>query len=351
MLGEFGPSRARALCVKWVSMIRTVLLKFGPKGHSEGLELVPSAMTVFIGANNVGKSLALRELTAYCKMGRREGQRVIDLLEFTIPKAEDVRALLRELEVPIRENESLAEGQFRVSHIVPSKGRADVTNVSWRDFFPALERWEEQQASGTLDWRKEVHSWFFTWYVSLFSLSLDGRQRLSLSDELQKGDLLGKATNHLAALFVDDKARMKLREIIYDAFGLYFVVDPTNGDMLRVRLSEKPPSNSAEEQSLNKEARAFHKQAQEISSFSDGVRAFCGLMAALISSEFRIILVDEPDAFLHPTLGRKLGKAMVRIASEREGNVFTSTHSAAFLMGCMESGQARQRCTPHLRQA
>ena len=50
------------------------------------------------------------------------------------------------------------------------------------------------------------------------------------------------------------------------------------------------------------------------------------------------MLIDEPEAFLHPTLSRKLGREMATLANERDGNIFASTHSSSFLKGCVESG-------------
>lgn len=50
------------------------------------------------------------------------------------------------------------------------------------------------------------------------------------------------------------------------------------------------------------------------------------------------MLVDEPEAFLHPVLVGKLGARMTKLAAERGANVFASTHSSDFLMGCVEAG-------------
>jgi len=296
-------------------------------------------MTVFIGANNTGKSLALRELTAYCEEGRREGQQVIDAVEVTLPEVAEARDLFRSLEVPLLRNQTLEEGQLRVARLVPVDGQSRTDDVNWAAMEQHLPQWKTRQDAGTLDWRTDIPNWLYRWYVSRLTLSLDGARRLSLVDEQERGDLVGLPANHLAALFKNDAARSALRELVHDAFGLYFVIDPTHGSKLRVRLSETPPEDSMTEQALDARARGFHAKAAQIDSFSDGVKAFCGVAAAMVSSEYRIILVDEPDAFLHPTLGRRLGKEMVRLAAERSGNVFTSTHSSAFLMGCMESGK------------
>jgi predicted ATP-dependent endonuclease of OLD family len=41
---------------------------------------------------------------------------------------------------------------------------------------------------------------------------------------------------------------------------------------------------------------------------SDGVRAFTGIITEVIAGDPNILLIDEPEAFLHPSLAYKLGK-------------------------------------------
>ncbi len=52
----------------------------------------------------------------------------------------------------------------------------------------------------------------------------------------------------------------------------------------------------------------------------------------------RVILIDEPEAFLHPSLVFKLGLEVSRAALSEDKRVFASTHSPAFVMGCIQSG-------------
>lgn len=128
---------------------------------------------------------------------------------------------------------------------------------------------------------------------------------------------------------------MKVRALVQDAFGLNFVVDPTQLGQFRIRLSKASPP--ADEQSLNESARSFYKQATHIKDASDGVQAFTGIVSAVMSGEFHTILVDEPEAFLHPPLARKLGKHLGTLAMERGGALLASTHSPDFLMGCVQA--------------
>lgn len=47
------------------------------------------------------------------------------------------------------------------------------------------------------------------------------------------------------------------------------------------------------------------------------------------------MLIDEPEAFLHPTLSRRLGANLASIARERDARLVCATHSADFLLGCL----------------
>jgi hypothetical protein len=142
----------------------------------------------------------------------------------------------------------------------------------------------------------------------------------------------------LAALFKDDRARKRIREIVEDAFGLHFVIDPTGMTQFKIRMSERAPSDSQEEQALDERARSFHGAATEIVELSDGVQAFTGILAAVLSSNYKIVMIDEPEAFLAPSLRRKLGNRLATLSQEREGALFAATHDADFLMGCLQSG-------------
>ncbi len=72
---------------------------------------------------------------------------------------------------------------------------------------------------------------------------------------------------------------------------------------------------------------------------SDGVKAFIGIIISIIADDPKVITIDEPEAFLHPSLTFKLGKEIGNILNkDNSKKVFVSTHSANFLMGSIQSG-------------
>ena len=175
------------------------------------------------------------------------------------------------------------------------------------------------------------------WLSSLYVVRLDGRNRFLLADPKPTGDLMGQPQNHLWALFKNDADRERVRKLTEEAFGMSFVIDPTAMQSFRIRMSPRAPTSKSEEQGLDEKARKFHAEAQLISELSDGVQAFVGLTSALLSLPHKIILIDEPDAFLHPPLARRLGKNLAKIADERDASLIVATHSSEFLIGCIES--------------
>ena len=173
----------------------------------------------------------------------------------------------------------------------------------------------------------------------LYTIRLDGRTRFSLVDQQGTGDLLGRPQNHLWALFADNKARSDVRRLVFNAFGKHFVSDPTQMQLFKIRMSDRAPSSDTEEQALDKKARGFHSKALPITEFGEGTQAFVGLISALLSLPQKIMLIDEPDAFLHPPLARRLGMNLVQLSQERDASLVVATHRQR-----VSNGLPRIRC-------
>ena len=82
----------------------------------------------------------------------------------------------------------------------------------------------------------------------------------------------------------------------------------------------------------------FHGEAFPIEQASDGVKAFAGMITEIIAGDPALLFIDEPEAFLHPSLSFNLGKEIAQASSGSEKRLFVSTHSPQFVMGCIQSG-------------
>lgn len=302
-------------------MISSFQLKFGrsPGGASECIAATP--VTVFVGPNNSGKSQILREIERYCRTGQKDANDLL-LAELSFSGL-DPECAAQSIE-RIRQPPNPGEAQ-QVGHIfVGSRyGRQQVRLESLSQFI---------QAPG------ENVSAFCQWYLTHLTLMLDGRSRIGLVGQQGAGDLQRPPESSFQVLFRDDAKRHEVRRIVLDAFGRHFVLDPTHLGQLRIRLSERAPRDDIEERGIHADAVRFHAAAQVIDEASDGVKAFTGIVTEVMAGDPSVVLVDEPEAFLHPSLASKLAQEVARAALSADKRVFVSTHSPQFVMGCIQSG-------------
>ncbi len=302
-------------------MIKTIKLKFGRGFSSVSEEIATTPVTVFVGPNNSGKSKALAEINYYCSTGQRNTTDVIlDSIEFDTFTTEIAEEKIRKVTLQPNPNEGLLP-----DHIIVGK-RGVRNQVNRQNLLSAFQITNSQPRQ------------FCQWYLASNTLILDGKSRMNLIGHQSAGDLQQPPHSSFQVLFRDDVKRKEVRRILHDAFGTYFVIDPTSLGQLRLRLSSDPPTTDMEERGIHDEAVKFHAQAFPVEQASDGVKAFTGIITEIIAGDPAIILIDEPEAFLHPSLSFKLGKEIAFSSLGSEKRLFVSTHSPNFVMGCIQSG-------------
>lgn len=307
-------------------MINKILLKFGSSASKPSLEIDVTPITVFVGPNNSGKSKILREIENFSRTSIGQPSDVIvSKIEFTPYSEADIRKEISEIEQVPNFGENVSPGAIIIGKVGAQENapqRIQIDKVS-------LLR-EAQNPTGRL--------WSFNDFLNLYTLRLDGTNRLNLLEEQSAGDLQKTSQNHLSHLFLNNSLREEVRRIIFEAFGKYYVIDPTKIGKLRVRLSDRKPADEREEKGWETVSVDFHKQATEITLASDGVRAFSGIITTVLAGDPKITLIDEPEAFLHPALSNKLGKEIGNSLRGSKKRLFAATHSSNFLMGCIQSG-------------
>lgn len=302
-------------------MISSFQLKFGRSPGSAGEAISATPVTVFVGPNNSGKSRVLREIERYCRTGQKDANDLLlEELAFSGLTSERASQSIERLRQPPNPGEAQ-----HVDHIfVGSRyGRQQVPVASLMQFIEAPT--------------SNVPA-FCQWYLRHLTLMLDGSSRIGLVKQQGAGDLQRPPESSFQVLFRDDAKRHEVRRIVFDAFGRHFVLDPTNLGQLRIRLSDRAPRDDIEERGIHADAVRFHASAQVIDEASDGVKAFTGIVTEVMAGDPSVVLVDEPEAFLHPSLASKLAQEVARAALSADKRVFVSTHSPQFVMGCIQSG-------------
>ncbi len=300
-------------------MISKLKLKFGSSPTKPALETNTTPITVFVGPNNSGKSKVLIELEIFCRNGTIKTTDVIldqlDFKQLTDPETE-----INNHTLTPRHNESIEPGKILFGK---NTTRHQINRQQLLSFFSNIAGHRNQ---------------YCAYYVSFNTIRIDGGSRINLINEQDAGDLLGHPQNSLQVLFRDNTKRQEVRRILLDAFKKHFVIDPTKSGKLRIRLSDVAPTNEIQERGIHEDAVEFHRKALDITLASDGVKAFTGIITTIIAGDPKVILIDEPEAFLHPSLASNLGKEVSNSVNGSSKNLFVSTHSANFLMGCIQSG-------------
>lgn len=294
-----------------------------------GTSVTDLEVVLLVGPNNSGKSLALREIENWC-IGKNPTTKVVDVdrLGVLMPDtAEEAIEFLQQFKTKPPPNQPIGDGEIWIAFPTFRPGEPVHQERFNPNFFSMLFNSHDPQ-------RQEACKQL----TRILTVRLDGRARFALSDPQPAGDLQSQPQNHLWTLFRNDEAREKVRALTRDAFGLYFVIDPTAMTQFRVRMSSRPPETKAEEQALDNNARAFHQGATLITELGDGIQTFTGLVSAVLSLPYQILLIDEPEAYLHPPLARRLGQNLCNLTKDRRASLIVATHSADFVMGCIESG-------------
>ncbi|MGN6602905.1 MAG: ATP-dependent nuclease [Ginsengibacter sp.] len=307
-------------------MIDKITLKSGSSQGQPNLEIDLTPITIFVGPNNSGKSRMLLELENYCRSTKANmNNLILESVTFSNLTKEEIESEIIKIEQTPHLNENIDR-----NHIVLAKVSAQ-NNQAVRIIFHKQGLINEAQNPN------QRQGWYAS-FLNLYTLRLDGTNRLNLLQEQNAGDLQTTANNHIAHLFIDNSLRKEVSRVIFEAFGKYYVIDPTKIGTLRVRLSDREPISEREEKGWEKEAIDFHKAALLINEASDGVKAFSGIITTIFAGDPKIILIDEPEAFLHPALSNKLGKEIGKSLRNSKKRLFVATHSSSFLMGCIQSG-------------
>jgi len=281
------------------------------------VSLTSQSVVLIVGPNNAGKSPALRELMTHLQPRydrQPEPKVVIDVDVSTQGGIDDLEGWLK-------------EHAFARSTSGVLQYKRPGAEANWQGL---KEEWEEvlRQESGDHPARARIGQ---LWPFIVFHAAAE--QRLGLLSDVAPYDPTSESpANPLQALFARPVLEQQLSEDAKEAFGTGVVLSRIWGSNLRLhmgsldRQATLPPS----EDYMNELASLPLATEQ-----GDGVKSFLGLLLALRAAGYPIVMVDEPEAFLHPPQARLLGRKLVSRQLPRT-QVFIATHNSDVVRGVLD---------------
>ncbi|SHK56144.1 ATP-dependent nuclease [Chryseobacterium polytrichastri] len=273
-------------------------------------------ISVLVGPNNVGKSQTLRDIQQTMDNGKMSQKILIDKITFETPtKFEDI---FFNLKVTDSTNNI---GYKVVRGIKNNLSQKDQYEFNWESMKQQLER--EKNIDFTLG------------NISKFKVSfLDSSTRLNLvKTSTSFNPEKEEPSNLLQNLYIDNNNDKLLRDAFYNSFEMDIKLDYSGLRDFCLRVAkefEEIPEDP-------RKAFPIFNKYNKIDNQGDGFRSFAGIILSLLFSKDRIILLDEPEAFLHPAQARFLGKWIADNSDNFTGQLLISTHNSNFLSGLLQS--------------
>jgi ABC-type cobalamin/Fe3+-siderophores transport system ATPase subunit len=139
----------------------------------------------------------------------------------------------------------------------------------------------------------------------------------------------------LAKLIADGDLEQDLSDLVESTFGTEITLDRVNPPA-RIRVG----GTAIDPPAINRPTKEYSDAVSELKPLDDqgdGMRAFVGIALLVMAGHPSVLLIDEPEAFLHPGQARALGRWLAKQARKLDIQIFIATHDRDIVLGLLES--------------
>lgn len=182
-------------------------------------------------------------------------------------------------------------------------------------------------------WQKDLGE-----LTSLFVTRLSTDDRLSGSNPVNSLNYRVKSPLHpIHYLQNDASIELAVSNYFQKAFGSELIVDRFAGSMVGLLVGDRPSPKAGEDRLSASFREELDANTYQLNEQGDGMRAFATISSSMLGfGNSSVLLVDEPEAFLHPPQVRLLGEFFANISTPSK-QVFVATHSQDFLNGALST--------------
>jgi energy-coupling factor transporter ATP-binding protein EcfA2 len=280
------------------------------------VSLPDPGLTLIVGPNNVGKSQLLRELRG-------------------LVSTDGTKGLVAQSLTDVREGSLDDFGEWIRNHFdVKSSGNSVTISgvgvgISWGNIPDLLDilRHSFNLRSGLAQ------------LGDAMLIHLTTADRLNAANPVPSYKVTTESpANALQILYRDEALEARLSASFARAFDCDLVLDRLGGSQIALHCGQRPDATIGEKLSI---PYACAVQAlPRLDSQGDGMRSYVACLLHTDVVERRIVLIDEPEAFLHPPQARMLAQHLARSAKEGDRQIVLATHSSDVVRGALDGGGA-----------
>ena len=296
------------------------------------MSLVPKKVNVIVGPNNSGKSRLLKELRDYLSGDRRDIKILADI-DFGYPEGFSELDAAYEIEAKMVQH---PHGNWMLKAYTNKPDRGLDMTSSLESYFTrninlVSENWRDYYTRIVANKNSED---FFSCFGALFFQYLGTEEKLTICKTQRDYGMDSNSTNYLSSFKYNEELLNELANKVKRLFNKDIYLDSrTLGDRLVFRVGED--FEYIRSKIITNEAEAWKLFSEKmLDDQGDGLKSFVSTFLSLKYCKNDVLLLDEPEAFLHPPLARQLGEM---IGEEQSGNktIFIATHSVEVLKGIL----------------
>lgn len=287
---------------------------------NDGSSICPGALTIIVGPNNCGKSRILKDIKSITT-DMNQHSVVVTEVEYTIP--DTVKDLIAAYNI-----RAYSDINKNVSIRTLSSNLMSQHNIGvGADWEQNCQDWLAQKNENT---KNNFRQWFGSFFVSL----LETEDRLKLIKETESSEK-GETNNLLQAFYYEgSKVENKLREVVKEAFTKDIRLDFSTLRRILFRIGdnlEPVPTDL-------RDAIPFFEKFEKLDEQGDGLRSFVANLVVILVGKRPVLLIDEPESFLHPPQAFRLGEVIAEYSTDNR-QIIVATHSSDFLKGVLSKRQ------------
>jgi hypothetical protein len=307
-----------------------------------GQSLSLGKLTVLVGPNNSGKSRTLKDIVEWIVNDPAFPPTLVQDVGIEWPKV-----FADEACDPASRIASLAPVGARVSPYPAAPGAFQFhglragRNQQHLPLYPGnlFQRYPTPDGQSVEQWRTAAGSRGVIQSIGPYWVTvLDGDTRLTVANRTQSPNMHSQPVpaNPMQALRFDETdVGERLRSAFEQAFSMDIVQDDSGLQELMFRVSRDFSDLSEVDRKKYQVMGAF----PVLDDQGDGYKSFAGVVLSITLCRDKIVLLDEPEAFLHQLQARILGQWIGTYAQEFGGQIIIATHNASFLSGILAASR------------